>query len=281
MGQARHLTFGVLALALGAACVPAPRHLESEADRAALDSEFALVRSLPKATPETSTFAGCGPLGSHPDRALNFRKNRIDTASTYTQLSWDALATLPARRWTAYRFRSLWTAGEARALALYEGAAVMVEGYLVKVTVESSEPTNCYSRDSTRRDWHLRLGASPEDGIMHAIVVEVTPRFRVMHPEWSRTRLDSLAGLRARVRISGWTLYDQMHLISRRYTPWEIHPITRIETWDGSGWRVLPVDQPEGSRQIPAIDVGAENCARQVIWKDSSPSNPCAESPWY
>ena len=245
MAQARHLTFGALALALGTACATAPRHLESEADRAALDREFALVRALPKSAPETSTFAGCGPWGARPDRALNFRKNRIDTASTYAQLSWDALAMLPARRSTAYRFRSLWTSGEARALALYEGAAVMVEGYLVKVTVEASEPTNCYSRDSTHRDWHLRLGATPDDGIMHAIVVEVTPRFRVMHPEWSRTRLDSLAGLRARVRVSGWTLYDQMHLISRRYTPWEIHPITRIETWDGSGWRVLPGDQPE------------------------------------
>ena len=232
-------------LALASACVTGHRPIISETDRAAREREFALVRSLPKPVPDTSTFLGCAPWGARPDRALNLRKNRTDTAATYAQLSWDALATLPARRSTAYRFRSLWTSGESKALALYEGAAVMVEAYLVAVTVEMPEPTNCYGRDATHRDWHVRLGATPDAGILESIVAEITPRFRALHLEWSKARLDSLAGAHARVRISGWTLYDQMHLISRRYTPWEIHPITRIEIQDGAVWRVLPTDPPE------------------------------------
>jgi hypothetical protein len=230
--------------ALGTACVTAPRPIVSDVDRAARDREFALVRALPKPAPDTSTFLGCGPWGARPDRALNLRKNRTDTAAAYAQLSWEALATLPARRSTAYRFRSLWTSGESKALALYEGAAVMVEAYLVKVTVEMPEPTNCYSRDAQRRDWHLQLGATPDAGILESIVAEITPRFRPLHLEWNKATLDSLAGAHARVRISGWTLYDQMHLISRRFTPWEIHPITRIEIQDGPVWRVLS-HQPE------------------------------------
>ena len=232
-------------LALGTACVTAPRPIVSEADRVERDREFALVRALAKPVPDTSTFLGCRPWGARPDRALNLRKNRTDTAEVYAQLSWEALATLPARRSTAYRFRSLWTSGESKALALYEGAAVMVEAYLVKVTVEMPEPTNCYSRDAANRDWHVRLGATPDAGILGSIVAEITPRFRALHPEWSKATLDSLADAHAHVRISGWTLYDQMHLISRRYTPWEIHPITRIEIQDGAVWRVLSADPPE------------------------------------
>jgi hypothetical protein len=242
MDQTRDLTAGILVLALGTACVTARRPTISETDRAARDREFALVHALPKPAPDTSTFLGCGPPGARPDRALNLRKNRTDTAESYTPLSWEALATLPARRSTAYRFRSLWTRSESKALAQYEGAAVMVEAYLVKVTVEMPEPTNCYSRDAARRDWHLQLGNTPDAGILESIVAEITPRFRALHPEWSKPTLDSLASAHAHVRISGWTLYDQMHLISRRYTPWEIHPITRIEIHDGGGWRVLPRD---------------------------------------
>jgi hypothetical protein len=240
-------------LALGAACVSGPR-VRSEADRATLEREFALVRALPKPAPETSSFLGCRPWGSPPDRVLNLRKNRIDTAADYAPLSLDALGILPAPRSTAYRFRGLWTAAEKKSLAAYEGAAVMVEAYLVKVTVEMPEPSNCYARDSTRRDWHLHLGATRGAGIMQSTIVEVTPRFRALHPEWTRRRLDSLAAARARVRISGWTLYDQMHVISRRHTPWEIHPVTRIEAREGSAWRIVAADSVPWSPLRTRVD---------------------------
>lgn len=248
-------------LALGVACVSGPR-VRSEADRTALEREFALVRALPKPAPETSSFLGCRPWGSRPDRVLNLRKNRIDTAADYAPLSLQALGILPAPRSTAYRFRGFWTSAEKRSLAEYEGAAVVVEAYLVKVTVEMPEPSNCYGRDSTRRDWHLHLGMAPDAGIMQSTIVEVTPRFRALHPEWTRRRLDSLAGVRARVRISGWTLYDQMHVISRRQTPWEIHPVTRIEVRDVSGWKVVWAAPMKPRRSSRGADSRAwQHCA--------------------
>jgi len=228
----------MLLLALGAACMHT-RYARSDADLTALEREYALVRDLPKPAPETSSFLGCRPWGARPDRALNLRKNRTDTAAVYAPLSLEALGSLPAPRSTAYRFRGLWTTSESKQLAPYEGAAVMVEAYLVKVTVEMPEPANCYARDSARRDWHLHLGATRDAGFMQSTIVEVTPRFRARHPEWTRARLDSLVRAGARVRMSGWTLYDQMHVISRRHTPWEIHPVTRIEAHDGSGWRIV------------------------------------------
>ncbi|HET7373356.1 MAG TPA: hypothetical protein VFJ20_08205 [Gemmatimonadaceae bacterium] len=231
----------MLLLALGVACIHT-RYARSDADLTVLEREYALVRDLPKPAPETSSFSGCRPWGARPDRALNLRKNRADTAAVYTPLSLEALGSLPAPRSTAYRFRGLWTTSESKQLAAYEGAAVTVEAYLVKVTVEMPEPANCYARDSVRRDWHLHLGATRDAGIMQSTIVEVTPRFRARHPEWTRARLDSLVRAGARVRISGWTLYDQMHVISRRHTPWEIHPVTRIEAHDGSGWRIVSAD---------------------------------------
>jgi hypothetical protein len=41
------------------------------------------------------------------------------------------------------------------------------------------------------------------------------------------------------VRISGWLLLDpehRAHLGKYRSTLWEIHPITRIEVFDGKNW---------------------------------------------
>jgi len=46
------------------------------------------------------------------------------------------------------------------------------------------------------------------------------------------------------VRISGWTLLDpehRNHLNHYRSTLWEIHPITKIEVWDGTTWVDLDV----------------------------------------
>ena len=237
----------MLLLALGVACVHT-RSVHSGADLTALEREYALIRDLPKPAPETSSYFGCRPWGARPDRSLNLRKNRTDSAAIYTQLSLEALGSQPAPRSTAYRFRGLWTTSESKQLAEYEGAAVMVEAYLVKVTVEMPEPANCYARDSARRDWHLHLGPSRDAGIMQSTIAEVTPRFRARHPEWTRARLDSLVRAGARVRISGWTLYDQMHVISRRHTPWEIHPVTRIEAHDGSSWRIVSADAATAGR---------------------------------
>jgi hypothetical protein len=44
------------------------------------------------------------------------------------------------------------------------------------------------------------------------------------------------------VRISGWLMFDPAHpnhLGRYRSTLWEVHPITKIDVFDGSEWEEL------------------------------------------
>ena len=75
-----------------------------------------------------------------------------------------------------------------------------------------------------------------------AVVIEVSPRLREQHPEWTTTALGPLVGTTTQVRISGWLMLDQEHpeqIHKTRGTLWEIHPITKIETSLGGGWQDL------------------------------------------
>lgn len=118
-------------------------------------------------------------------------------------------------------------------------------------------------------DLHLELVGTPREpgGRDTAYVTaEVTPQWRrpggwtteglvaVMRP--NRGAITPFEGGPARVRISGWLLYDyqydsrptswSLQNLSPRLTGWEIHPVTRIEYWDETqgaargAWRELP-----------------------------------------
>ena len=75
-----------------------------------------------------------------------------------------------------------------------------------------------------------------------SIVVEVTPRVRKGHPNWTTARLDPLVHTSTPVRISGWLMFDPEHpeqLGKTRGTLWEIHPIMKIEVEEQGQWRSL------------------------------------------
>lgn len=207
-------------------------------------SETGPLEAAPKPPPRDSEFDGCGPGGSAPDGALNRLKNRIDDPPRYLPVSWHVVARLPWPATVGYRFRNLWTRGEHRDVARFEGAAVRLEGYLAGARLEIPEPPNCYARDATDRDFHLWLTEHPHGRERDAVVVEITPRVRATHVGWTLERLARLVREQREVRVSGWLMLDQMHpelVRVNRATMWEVHPILRLDVRSSDGtW--VPLD---------------------------------------
>ena len=82
--------------------------------------------------------------------------------------------------------------------------------YHVQIT---EVPVGCLGRDTTDQ-----------------LITELTPGIRARRPQYTLGALRALCGADTRVRVSGWLLYDSPHNgDSGRSTPWEVHPITRIE----------------------------------------------------
>lgn len=190
-----------------------------------------------KPAPVDSEFDGCGPDGSQPDYAINRRKNRIDEGN-YIPVPWTMIARLPWPVWAGYRFRNQWSKGETREAARYEGAAVEVEGYLTAYRLEVPEPPNCYAREARHKDFHLWLSRNPGEPKTKSIVVEITPRIRVRHPNWTDENLASLRNARVRLRVRGWLMLDEMHperVERNRRTLWEVHPIMQLDWQTPSG----------------------------------------------
>lgn len=198
--------------------------------------------------PQGSVFHGqegdCPETGSGTnfDADTNRRKNRIDIPASYHAVTWDAINNTKFPQ-GAPKNRGKWTDEQLAAIKDIEGAAVTVEGFLVKVKVEKSSPnatkggesTNCHFHLADDVDWHMPLTANAGQGEDVAIVVETTPRIRADHPNWTTTNLKDWTGTGKRVRISGWLMLDPEHqdMIDhgQRSTLWEIHPVTKIEVF--------------------------------------------------
>jgi hypothetical protein len=180
---------------------------------------------------------GKAPWSSAADRHLRAMKDRTTTPASYAALTYEEFGALPSGLPLAEYARL-----EAR------GAAV--EGYVQQI--------------KRIADGDYGIGLVP--GAPSAIETDTLPIVIELTPQWQRGsrnwRMDRLApelrphdwgrppwpnGPR-RVRISGWLLYDYPHdphvghgnargsgdLLARRYSGWEIHPVTRIELWDDS-----------------------------------------------
>ncbi|HUN66893.1 MAG TPA: hypothetical protein VMW43_12430 [Bacteroidota bacterium] len=194
-----------------------------------------------KQAPKEITFHGCPPEGSGGDGQLNLLKNRIDEGEYMSVGTGEILSyTWPPS--VVRRQRAEWPPDDKRAVDLHEGLPVSVEGYLLGAKEEGAESPNCRMNDPADRDFHLWLAGSPDAGREKAIVVEITPRVRAGHPEWTIASLHRLVRAGRMIRISGWLLLDQEHpeQIGRtRGTLWEIHPIMKIEIADSGGWRMM------------------------------------------
>jgi len=120
--------------------------------------------------------------------------------------------------------------------------AAKVSGYVVGVKSGGKEACNCEATAPVDRDTHIELALSKNAPETQRVIVEVTPRLRAQMKaqavDWTTATLQKkLQG--KWVEVSGWLLFDSMHVAEAentnpggnknwRATCWEIHPITAM-----------------------------------------------------
>ncbi len=162
-------------------------------------------------------------------KALNRLKNRDSMPSKVKEL-------------TVNEFIKL---SDAQRLKNEDGIALV--GYVLGAKQSGAESPNCGSE--TDRDWHVwigndkpEIGANPKTLRSNSVVVEPTPRTIRANRTWNLKTLLKLSKQGAKVRITGWVMYDPEHpseIGKTRGTIWEVHPVTKIEVWNGGVWRTL------------------------------------------
>lgn len=170
--------------------------------------------------------ATCPPEGDAPSdkiKALDVLKNR---------------ATIPATVNSQVTIaRMLATGPDDHRFTQSDGATIT--GYVAQVIEGGIESCNCHATATADRDTHIYIAADRQHSQPNkCLIVEVTPRFRATHPDWTTANLKkSLQG--QIVVITGWLFYDAEHkgaaentdpgnVHNWRATVWEIHPVTAI-----------------------------------------------------
>jgi hypothetical protein len=191
-------------------------------------------------TPPGGVFHGCPVKGNSGDLLLNALKNRTAQASSPTDITIDDILGLASPTVVTPVVRSKWTPKNRQLAAAQEGRSVVLTGFLLSVRQQGPERCNC--GDPEVGDFHIWIAPEATSKKASAIVVEVTPRWQEANDSWDLMNLQDLAHKKAKVRISGWLLYDQDHgseVGKSRATLWELHPVTKIEVEDASGWHEL------------------------------------------
>jgi len=173
-------------------------------------------------------------------RHLRAMKDRLEPPSALREFHMADFAALPHHGPFAER-------------AALEQQGVRMEGWVQRVLLSGDG------------DLHMELAEHRRTALDRDtayVVCEITPQWRYARLAWDYDSL--LVAFRpnrggatrwnagpARVRVSGWLLYDHpydkrvndwmLHRESVRLTGWEIHPVTAIECWDDASqsWQEL------------------------------------------
>jgi hypothetical protein len=184
-------------------------------------------------------------------------KNRSDVPTVSHAVTFAALEALPFKigGLGADRTGTGWTKAQKTAVGRFEGIPLTITGFLAAVKTQGGssggEGTNCKFTGEANTDWHMALVRTHRDSEPHALVVEPTPRIKRKHPNWRKSTLTPWIGAERQrtdsVRITGFLFYDPdhaNHLRRFRRTMWELHPVTRIEVFQGGAW--VDVDDMQG-----------------------------------
>jgi hypothetical protein len=128
---------------------------------------------------------------------------------------------------------------------------------VVDVLVGGIESCNCSAKAHIDRDTHIELGLTADAAETERVIVEVTPRLRILMKQqgidwWTTEALrQGTHAIKGKwVEVTGWLFFDEQHIDEAanthtgnktvwRATCWEVHPITGLKVMDGP-----PVNQP-------------------------------------
>jgi len=181
---------------------------------------------------------GESPITDRLTDHLAVQQQRTEIPPAYAPIDYRFFAQLPTPE--------IRTVPDLDAVEEVEHNAVALTGYIVRVI---PVPIHLAGRRAT--DWefylHLRVGPARrceyQDDARNLVTV-VTPSFQPPHTGWDLEALYDLCREQARVRLSGWLLYDYLsraRVGRSRASAWSIHPVTRIEVWNprDDSWALL------------------------------------------
>lgn len=190
----------------------------------------------------TGSFHDCPPQGNGGDPDHNVLKNRDKPPPSYEDRTVQAIIdhNPPLLRAQGKKARRNWTQPGLDLVTEWESKGARVEGYVIVVKPQGDESCNCGSVTDT--DFHIALGRRQTNKEKECIVVEISPRLIPVNPNWNEEKLSRLESRKAKIRVSGWLLWDANHpnhLGKFRASLWEVHPIHVFEWLDGDVWRHL------------------------------------------
>jgi hypothetical protein len=169
---------------------------------------------------------GCGrssgPTGPdtvpEAERAAHLQdgKNRLDAPPRLTAMSIAEIIGLPT-------FPRAYSRSDLAQISELEARGVLVSGFVARIIQKEDG------------DYHIQITAGPLGRCLghdttDQLITELTPGLQASHPAYTLQALRALCGTPTQIRVSGWLLYDSPHKgDSGRSTPWEVHPVTRIE----------------------------------------------------
>lgn len=166
------------------------------------------------------------------------QKRRVEIPPAYAPIEYGWVVRLPAPE--------IRTDSDLAAVAEVEQHAVALEGYIVRVIPVPAQPV---ARRATEWEYYLQLRLGParrceyQDDPRNLVAVVTSP-FQPPHTKWDLDVLYELCREQARVRLSGWLLYDYLsraRVGRSRASAWGIHPVTQIEVWSTQdrSWNLL------------------------------------------
>ncbi len=149
-----------------------------------------------------SPVSGDGPLMSRVADHLAAQQQRTEIPTAYAPIDYRFFAQLPTPQ--------IRTVSDLAALEEVEHNAVALTGYIVRVI---PVPIHLAGRRATDWEFHLHLRVGPaqrceyQDDARNLVAI-VTPPFQPPRTGWDLEALYDLCREQARVRLSGWLLYD-------------------------------------------------------------------------
>jgi hypothetical protein len=135
--------------------------------------------------------------------------------------------------------------------------AVRIQGWVVNVLPGGVESCNCYATAHGDRDTHIELGLTPDAGETERVIVEVTPRLRILMNQqqgidwWTTEALEQgQHAIKGKwLDVTGWLFFDEQHIDEAANTH---HPASHKHVWRATCWEVHPITSMNAMDQAPA-----------------------------